>query len=269
MATAGGGLGTVVTPPVLAALLPVLGLPGTLRAAGLVSAGVLVACVPACPGRPRPAGRRTPAAGRPSAGPGWRLLAAATVGLTAAMFVPFTHLPGYAAAHGTDPAGGAALVALAGAASLTGRLLAVPAQARWGAWAVHRAGAAVFCGAFALWATAAGPTGLTAFAVVFGLGHGAYLGVAAAVVLQLHGTDALALRIGSLHAATAVGGLVGPAAAGVAADLTGSPSAAVAVGAALGVAGCAVLAAVRPTAVTGRPAGSAGAAQPPRCRSIA
>lgn len=127
------------------------------------------------------------------------------------MFIPIFHLPGYATARGMDLAAAAGLVTLAGTTSLAGRFVAIPAVSRWGAWPVCRAGATVFCGALVLWAVADSPVELAGFAVVFGLGHGAYVGLAGAVVAQLYGTDAVGLRLGLLYAAAALGGLIGPA----------------------------------------------------------
>ncbi len=253
IATAGGGLATVVAPPVTVALLGGLGLRGTLIAFAVISAMVLGAAAAAAPGRPdlTTEGREQRPAGQPGlvsalSEPGLRRLLAATVVLAAAMFVPVVHLPGYAVAYGSSLATGAAMVTLAGAASLAARLAAVPAVSRWGAWRVQRAGAAVFTAALGTWMLTDGPAGLAAVAVAFGLGHGAYVGVSGAVLAQLYGVPGLGLRLGLVYLASATGGLIGPAAAGAIADVTGTPVAAAVLATTLGAAGCVLQMTIRP-----------------------
>lgn len=246
LATAGGGLGTVLAPPLVHALLAAHGLRATLLLLAAASAGLLLACAAG-------AGRRPGRAGTGPDGPGpvavlqepdFRLLCAASVGVCAAMFVPFVHLAADAAARGPGAAAGAALVAVVGAASVAGRLAAIPVVVRVGAWPVQRAAAAALTAALVLWLPAGGVIQLGVFAVVFGLAHGAFVGLSAAVAAERHGTVGLTARIAALHAAAAVGGLVGPSTAGWAVDLLGRPLAAPAVAVVFGVAGCAALAGV-------------------------
>lgn len=249
LATAGGGMGVIVTPPGVVALVATLGLRTALIALAAGAALVLVACAALVPaGRAVPSGeaggttdeRRT-AVRHLLRDRGFRRLHLGSVALTAAMFVPFVHLPGFATAHGLGPGTGAGLVAVCGLTSLVGRLAAAPAAARYGAWAVYRWAAGLLTAGLGLWLLGGGDQVLlTVFAVVFGAAHGAYVGLSPAVVVQLYGADMLGLRLGALHTAAAVGGLVGPAAAGVAGDLAGAPSAGVWVAVGLGLAGCAV-----------------------------
>ena len=262
LATAGGGLGTVVAPPVVLALLAAHGVRGTLLLLAAGSAGLLLACA---------AGTSRRGAGTGTDGPGpaavlgdaeFRLLCAGSVGVCAAMFVPFVHLAADAAARGPGAAAGAVLVAVVGTASVVGRLAALPVVARLGAWPVQRAAAVVLTGALLLWLPAGdGVLRWGVFAVVFGLAHGAFVGLSAAVAAERYGTVGLASRIAVLHAAAAVGGLVGPGAAGWAADLLDAPGAAPAVAVALGAAGCAALSAVGGPARAGRDSRSAGTRQ--------
>jgi predicted MFS family arabinose efflux permease len=253
VATAGAGLATVVAPPATVALVATCGLRGTAVVLAVVSVVVLGACVPAVPGRgaaeatvpgDAPGLRGIGAALRQ---PGFRCFVLGDVGVCAAMFVPFVHLAPFATARGADLATGAVLVAVTGAASLLSRLVTVPAVARVGAWTVCRAGAVALTVAVAGWLLADGRTGgLVAFAVVFGCAHGAFVGVGGAAVAELFGMAGFGLRLGVLHLAAAGGGLLGPAAAGLAAEAAGSPTAGIAVAAGLGTVGCAVLLRARP-----------------------
>jgi MFS family permease len=243
VATAGAGLATVIAPPATVALVTPFGVRGAAVVLAGVAAVVLGACVPAVPGAPR-------GAVVPSAEPGWRAVLAdrrfrrlgvAVVGLAAAMFVPFVHLAPFATLQGIDLAAGAALVAAAGAASLAARVAAVPFVARWGAFSVYRTGAVTMTLSLALWALAHGPVALAGFAVVFGAAHGTFVGLSGATAAELFGVAGFGRRLGVLHAASAVGALIGPGAAGIAAEVAGSPAAGSGVAAACGAVGCAAL----------------------------
>ncbi|MBP2368458.1 MFS transporter [Pseudonocardia parietis] len=265
LATAGGGAGVVLAPPASVALVATFGLRPALLALAAGAALVLLVCAALTPpGRGVPPVRTGPPVGtggapderRPAARHllrerGFRRLYIGSVGLTAAMFVPFVHLPAFAAAYGLGPATGAGLVALSGLTSLAGRLAAAPAVARYGAWVVYRSAAALLAAALGLWLLGGDDQMLLAvFAVVFGIAHGAYVGLSPAVAVQLYGADGLGLRLGVLHTAAAAGGLLGPAAAGLAVDVAGTPTAGVWVAIGLGLTGCAVLTTVRPNLLT-------------------
>ena len=245
VATAGAGLATVIAPPATVALVAPLGL----RSAAVVLAAVAAVVLGGV--RSRGARRRAEGAERPPrrsrglravlADRRFRRLGLGAVGLSAAMFVPFVHLAPFATLRGIDLATGAALVAAAGAASLAARLAVVPAVARWGAFAVFRTGAVAMTLSLGLWAAAHGGAALAGFALVFGGAHGTVVGLTGATAAELFGVVGFGRRLGVLHLAAAVGGLVGPSTAGFVAEASASPSAGVAVAAAFGVGGCAAL----------------------------
>jgi MFS transporter, OFA family, oxalate/formate antiporter len=242
VATAGAGLATVIAPPATVALVAPLGLRGTAVVLAAVAAVVLGACVPAA----STGGSRSGASAEPGlravlADRGFRRLGLGAVGLSAAMFVPFVHLAPFAALRGIDLATGAALVAVAGAASLAARIAVVPAVARRGAFAVYRAGAVAMTLSLGLWAPAHGVAALAGFALVFGGAHGTFVGLTGATTAELFGVAGFGRRLGVLHLAAAAGGLVGPGTAGIVAEASASPAAGVAVAAAFGVGGCAAL----------------------------
>ncbi|MEJ2862687.1 MFS transporter [Actinomycetospora flava] len=246
VASAGAGLATVVAPPVTVALVGALGVRGTAVALAVIAAVVVGVCVPATPVGRGDATATTAGLRTALADPAFRRFVLGAVGVCAAMFVPFVHLASFATMRGAALATGAVLVAVAGTASLLARLAAVPAVARWGAWTVCRVGGAALVASVTGWLLADGSSvRLAAFAVVFGLGHGAFVGVSGAAVAELFGVAGFGLRLGTMHLAAGTGALLGPALAGVAADAAGSPSAGIAVAAALGVTGCAVFLSAR------------------------
>lgn len=270
VATAGAGLATVIAPPATVALVAPLGLRSAAVVLAALAAVVLGACIPAVPaGRPRGGAPAAPEPGLRAvlADRGFRRLALGAVGLSAAMFVPFVHLAPFATLRGLDLATGAALVAVAGAASLVARLGAVPAVARWGAFAVFRTGAVVMTLSLGLWAAAHDGAALAGFALVFGGAHGTFVGLTGATAAELFGVVGLGRRLGVLHLAAAVGGLVGPGTAGFVTEVAASPVAGVAVAAAFGAGGCAALwrcrrRAARTGSVVVTPAGSSATTAP-------
>ncbi|MDD7924074.1 MFS transporter [Actinomycetospora chibensis] len=256
VATAGAGLATVIAPPATVALVALFGLRGAAVVLAAVAAAVLGACLPAAPAGGTGSG--SPAAPEPGlravlADRGFRRLGLGAVGLSAAMFVPFVHLAPFAALRGIDLATGAALVAAAGAASLAARLAVVPAVARWGAFAVFRAGAVTMTLSLGLWAPAHSVAALAGFALVFGGAHGTFVGLTGATAAELFGVVGFGRRLGVLHLAAAAGGLVGPGTAGLVAEASASPAAGVAVAAVFGVGGCTALWGCRTGSAAQRP----------------
>ena len=243
VATAGAGLATVIAPSATVALVTPLGLRGAAVVLAAVAAVVLGACVPAAPRGSRGGADVAPEPGLRAvlADRGFRRLGLGAVGLSAAMFVPFVHLAPFAALRGIDLATGAALVAATGAASLAARLAVVPAVARWGAFAVYRAGAVAMTLSLGLWAPAHGVAALAGFALAFGAAHGTFVGLTGATAAELFGVVGFGRRLGVLHLAAALGGLVGPGTAGFVAEASANPAAGVAVAAVFGVGGCVAL----------------------------
>lgn len=244
LATAGGGAGVVLAPPTTVTLVGALGLREALVVLAAGAAVVLALCAAAVPADRAPAG---PGGSRPLVGtvpdPRFRLHWIGTVGLTAAMFVPFVHLPSYAGAHGVGAASGAGLVALSGMVSLVSRVAAAAVVARFCAWRALLVAATLLATSLALLLSSGGaPVWITVFATIFGAAHGAYVGLSPAVAAQLYGVQGLGRRLGLLHTAAALGGLLGPSTAGLAVDVTRSPEAGVVVALAFGAAGLATLA---------------------------
>ena len=160
------------------------------------------------------------------------------------MGIPFIHLTRLAALRGTTwLARRTALVTVAGAGGLVGtaeRRLpshwpgAAPSPCQ--TWHVTMTPLSL-----GLWAPAHGVAALAGFALVFGGAHGTFVGLTGATAAELFGVLGFGRRLGVLHLAAAVGGLVGPGTAGFVAEASASPAAGVAVAAAFGVGGCAAL----------------------------
>jgi MFS family permease len=77
-------------------------------------------------------------------------------------------------------------------------------------------------GALVIWAVSSGFAALAAFALVFGVFYGGFVALIPALVTDYFGRRNASSIIGVLYTSVAFGTLIGPSAAGVAFDLSGS-----------------------------------------------
>jgi len=136
-----------------------------------------------------------------------------------ATFVPFVHLVPYAQGHGMSAAGAAALI---GAGSTAGRFLLGGVADRMGRERFLVATYVAMALAMGLWAFASGSIALIVFSVVYGIFYGGWVAVLPSVVADRFGTAKLSGVIGLLYTSVAIGTLIGPVAAGLLYDATGS-----------------------------------------------
>ena len=222
VAVAGIGIGTLVIPPVTAALIEAIGW----RDSYLVLAAVGVAALGLCALGAAPAPAGGGAAGSSLADAlrdrQYRLLYLATALLGIPLFVPFVYLPSYAEERGVDPVLAAGLVGAIGTASVVGRLALGALAAPLGLLRVFRGCFIAIALSFVLWwAAGASYPVLLAFAVVLGVGYGGYVALAPAVVAARFGVERLGALLGVLYTSAAVGSAVGPPAAGAVIDAGG------------------------------------------------
>lgn len=249
LVSAGGAAGSAVLVPAATWVAAGYGPTAGLLALGGVTAAVLgagAAVVPAT-GSTRAARPAVVtalvAAVEPAAAPAgairWYLSSAA---VSAAVFVPFAHLPAYASAHGSGLSSAAAMVSVMSVASLAGRLFFAAVALRVGTSAALRA-SALGLGAALAWWLVAGPRPLAVlvFAAAFGTCHGGYVASLPAALAERYGPAGLGGRFGALYTATAVGALLGPGLAGAVTVWTGHPAPAIAVAAGAALGGCALL----------------------------
>ncbi len=224
LAVSGIGVGTLAMPPLASALIDAVGWRDAYLALGALAAvagagmALLIEDNPRAPPATA-AGATIREAVRTRAFA--CLYAACLIGSFGA-FVPFVHLVPYALDHGVTPASAVLLLGAIGVGSTAGRFFLGDVADRMGRDAALLA---MFMGmalALAIWAVAAGPWSLAAFALLYGVFYGGWVAILPAVVMDRFGGRHVSGIIGVLYTSVAFGTLIGPTAAGFAFDLSHS-----------------------------------------------
>ncbi len=236
LAVSGIGLGTLVMPPLAAALIETLGWRGAYLVLGGVAAVVGVGMALLIENDPRDRGlgpdgdpitNVSAQAQGMSVGQAIRtrrflILYVACVICSFTLFVPFVHLVPYAMDHGVTPASAVLLLGAIGIGSTIGRFFLGGLMDRIGR---GFALVAMFIGmalALVVWAMATSWWPLAVFAFVYGMFYGGWVAILPAVVMDAFGGRHLSSIIGILYTSVALGTLIGPSAAGFAFDITQS-----------------------------------------------
>ncbi len=223
VAVSGIGLGTLAVAPVAAESIERYGWRATYVGLGVTSAVLLFGCAALASRPPGPAADedalplrgivRTTAFGS---------LYVSTLLASIALFVPFVFLPAFAEEAGAAPVAAAAPVGIIGLASVVGRLAIGVAADRLGRVRTYQTCFAVMAGSFLLWLGATGYGFLVVFAIVLGVGYGGSIALNPAVIVEMFGLQGLGRLVGLIYTSAAVGTLVGPPAAGLLVDATGT-----------------------------------------------
>ena len=250
VAVTGIGLGTLVVPPLAAALIAASGWRTTYLVMALGTFAVLAGAA-ALARRPPPAARGASDLRLGGAVRTRQFAAMYACGLLVsfALFMAFVHLAPFAIAHGTAPVEAAALIGVIGVGSTAGRLLLGAVAGRTGAVRAYQLSSVILALSFAVWLALAAYPGLVVFALLLGVGYGGWVALSPSVCAELFGAEGLGGTVGFLYTGAGVGALFGPPFAGLVVDRTGSYTAAIAVGLALGVLGIVPILALRPRVV--------------------
>lgn len=248
IAVSGIGLGTLLVAPLAAELIGRYGWRDAYLLLAAVSTTVLVGCALLV--------RRAPVLTQDEAvpllprlrTPSYLRLYLSGLLLSVVLYVPFVHLPAYAAATGAGDVAAATLIGVIGAASVVGRLGLGAAAARTGVLRTYQACFALMAGSFLLWLGAPGYPRLVAFAALLGIGYGGFVALGPPLVAGLFGVRGLGGLLGVLYTSAGIGSAIGPPAAGAVIDATGGYSPVVLVALAVGALATAVVLTVRPPA---------------------
>ncbi len=142
--------------------------------------------------------------------------------MSLALFVPFVYLPSFAEGRGVEKVAAAALVGAIGGASTVGRLGLGALADRLGRIRTYQACFGLMAASYGIWLVSSRYAWLMVFAVVMGIGYGGFIALSPAVIADLFGLSGLGALIGLSYTAAAVGALLGPPAAGLLIDVTGS-----------------------------------------------
>ncbi|HEX4041475.1 MAG TPA: MFS transporter [Xanthobacteraceae bacterium] len=264
LASSGIGIGTLIAPPLAAALIASFGW----RAAYLVLGGgsAVLGAGMALLIENDPRDRGLAPDGDPPHGSGKSVSASgaslreaiksrrfiglygACLACSFAVFVPFVHLVPYAIDHGITQAVAVWLVSAIGVGSAAGRFLLGGAADRLGR---EFSLLAMFLGmalALAIWLVSTSFWPLVLFAFLFGTAYGGWVALLPAVVMDYFGGRNVSGIIGLLYTSVGFGTLIGPSAAGFAFDVMHSYTLPIAAGIGFNVIAAAVI------AVTSRPA---------------
>lgn len=234
LASAGVGMGTLITPYASVALIHAFGWRGAFVALGgfVLVVGVTAAALldndPARLGLHPDGATGEPGKPPPKAGLSLRetlhtrvfwIFFASLVLCTIGQAMPFAHLVPYARDHGHSEAFGAILIGLVGVGSVIGRFGLGGMSDRVGRR--EMLGGVYFAMAvlFIAWAAFSSAWVLAAFALLYGVSYGGFVGTCPPLATDYFGPKAISGVIGALYAGAGIGYLVGPLAAGVAFDL--------------------------------------------------
>ena len=152
----------------------------------------------------------------------WRfvVLYAATIFISAALFVPFVYLDDYLENYGSDR--GPLLIGLIGAASIIGRLGFGALGSVISLMRMFQLSFFMLAASFLIWLYADGDfSQLVIFTVVLGIGYGGFIALSPAVAAYMFGPIGLGGVLGALYTSAAFGGLLGPPLAGELIDRQG------------------------------------------------
>ncbi|WP_421580919.1 MFS transporter [Shinella sp. M31] len=138
------------------------------------------------------------------------------------VFIPFVHLVPFAVDHHISPTAAVLLLSAIGVGSTAGRFCLGGLADRLGRDTFLVAMYVGIAASLAVWAFAAGPLALAAFALLFGLFYGGWVAVLPAVVADHFGQHNVGGTIGILYTSVAIGTLIGPSIAGYIHDASNS-----------------------------------------------
>ena len=235
LAVSGIGVGTLVMPPLAAALIEALGWRHAYLVLGCLAAVVGGGMALLIESDPRdrglgPDGDPLRADAGTSRASGFSVREAVTshrfVALYAAclvcsfgLFVPFVHLVPYAQDHAVPPSSAVLLLGVIGVGSTAGRFFLGGLADRMGRQSALMAMFAGMALALLVWACSTGFWPLAGFAFVYGVFYGGFVALLPALVMDYFGGRSIGGIIGVLYTSVAFGTLVGPSAAGFAFDV--------------------------------------------------
>lgn len=262
-AVAGIGVGTLLMPPLAAALIADLGWRDAYLVLGVLALAVggaattLMERSPAARGLAPDGGTDAPAA---EAAEGdadvrsalrsrafWSLYASG-ICIGFGVFIPFVHLAPYALDYGHSEQASVLLLSAIGVGSIAGRFVLGGLADRFGR---RKSLVLMFAGIFAaqmLWLFSTGLPALVCYALMHGCFYGGFVALIPAVTMDYFGVRHANGVIGLLYTSAAFGTLLGPTFAGLAFDASGSYAPPIVASAVLAALGGWLIGAMRPQA---------------------
>jgi len=246
IAAAGTGCGTLIAPPIAAALIERYGWRTTDIFMGVAAAVLLGACSAVAERPPlaasvaikHPLGRIVLSSEFVMLYVSWLL---ATTGL----LVPFVFLPSFAHDHGVSQVAAASLVSLIGGVSIVGRL-GIGVLADWvGTLRLFQVAVFVMGVSYVIWLALPTFGWLIVFAVILGVGYGARISLMPGVLIEFFGMQNLGGVLGTFFTASGFSAALGPLLTGLVVDYTGRYQWGIAFALVMGLLGFAAIAPLR------------------------
>jgi len=236
LAVSGIGLGTLIMPPVAAALIAWVGWRWTYTLLGIAALFIMIPAAGLIERSPEdrgltpdgdpPIANKSPAA-TAEATPGealrsstfwWLYFAMVTTSL--GLFIPFVHIVPYATDHGISEFAAAFILGAIGAGSTLGRLALGGTADRLGRRQGLAAALLLMAAMQLWWLMSVNLWSLLVFAFCFGTGYGGFVALIPALTADYFGVRQAGAIIGLLYTGIGIGSFLGPILAGVAFDLS-------------------------------------------------
>jgi MFS family permease len=222
IAVAGTGCGTLLTPPIAAALIGRYGWRVTNVFFGGGAAVLLSACAAVAERPPLAVSVTKHSLGRTFRSAEFAMLYVSWLLATTALFVPFVFLPPFARDHGASEVAAASLLSLIGGVSIVGRLGLGALSDRMGTLRLFKATVFLMGVSYTIWLAFPTYEWLIVFAIILGLGYGARISLMPGVLIELFGLQNLGATLGVFFTSSGISAALGPPLAGLVIDYTGS-----------------------------------------------
>jgi MFS family permease len=239
IASAGGGCGMIVLPPLAAVLIHHYGWRATNLIFGFAATVVLFGCAVVVKSPPTAPSTSVTEYSLTHVfrSREFALLYLSWMLATTALFVPFVFLPVFARDHGVNEVAAAGLVSAIGGASVIGRVALGPLGDRLAVLPLFKLTVFIMGISYVIWLLSSSYESLLFFALVLGIGYGSRISLVPGVLIECFGLQNLGTVLGVFFSASGLSALLGPLLAGLAVDLTGSYSGAIVVALATGFLG--------------------------------
>jgi MFS family permease len=222
LAAAGTGCGTLLMPPVAAALIQAHGWRTAYALFAIGSFILLLICAGLARPSPLAQGHQTMVLRDVVRSRPFVLLYASWVLATTALIMAMVFLVPFAHDVGVAPVAASALISIIGGMSILGRGGIGFISQKIGLVRLYKLSVLIMAASYLLWLPFSGYGWLVAFAAALGFGYGVRIALTPVVLIEFFGLGNLGTMLGVFFTASAISAVCGPLVAGLIIDWTGS-----------------------------------------------